>query len=42
MKILIIGFGEIAEEFAKLNKDFEFIGIRRSGSSNLSNVEIIN
>ena len=29
MKILIIGFGEIAEEFAKLNKDFEFIGIRR-------------
>ena len=42
MKILIIGFGEIAEEFAKLNKDIEFIGIKRSGSSNLSNVEIIN
>ena len=42
MKILVIGYGEIAEEFAKLNKDFEFIGIKRSGSSNLSNVEIIN
>ena len=42
MKILIIGFGEIAEEFAQLNKDIEFIGIKRSGSSNLSNVEIIN
>lgn len=42
MKILIIGFGEIAEEFAQLNKDIEFIGLKRSGSSNLSNVEIIN
>ena len=42
MKILVIGYGEIAEEFAKLNKDFEYIGIKRSGSSNLSNVEIIN
>jgi hypothetical protein len=42
MKILVIGYGEIAEEFAKLNKDFEFIGIKRSGSSYLSNVEIIN
>ena len=42
MKILVIGYGEIAEEFAKLNEDFEFIGIKRSGSSNLSNVEIIN
>ena len=42
MKILVIGYGEIAEEFAKLNKDFEFIGIKRSGSTNLSNVEIIN
>ena len=42
MKILVIGYGEIAEEFAKLNKDFKFIGIKRSGSSNLSNVEIIN
>ncbi len=42
MKILVIGYGEIAEEFAKLNKDFEFIGIKRSGSSDLSNVEIIN
>jgi len=42
MKILVIGYGEIAEEFAKLNKNFEFIGIKRSGSTNLSNVEIIN
>ena len=42
MKILVIGYGEIADEFAKLNTDFEFIGIKRSGSSNLPNVEIIN
>ena len=42
MKILVIGYGEIAEEFAKLNTGFKFIGIKRTGSSKLPNVEIIN
>ena len=42
MKILVIGYGQIAEEFARLNPQFQILGIRRQNTSKLSNVEIIN
>ena len=42
MKILVIGYGQIAEEFARLNPQFQILGIRRQNTSQLSNVEIIN
>ena len=42
MKILVIGYGEIAEEFAKVRPDLDFVGTKRSGSSQLANVRIIN
>ncbi len=41
MKILVIGYGEIAEEFAKANKDVEILGIRRNKHTELSNVKIV-
>ena len=41
MKILVIGYGEIAEEFAKVNKGVEILGIRRNKGTKLSNVKII-
>ena len=28
MKILVIGYGELAEEFAKVRSDFDFVGIK--------------
>jgi len=42
MKILVIGYGELAEEFAKARSDFDFVGIKRSGCSELANVNIVN
>ena len=42
MKILIIGYGEIAEEFAKESSNLDFVGIKRSGYSSLTNVQMIN
>ena len=42
MKILVIGYGELAEEFAKVRSDFDFVGIKRSGYSELTNVNIVN
>ena len=42
MKILVIGYGEIAEELAKVRSDLDFVGIKRSGSSELVNVKIVN
>ena len=42
MKILVIGYGELAEEFAKVRSDFDFVGIKRSGCSELANVNIVN
>ena len=42
MKILVIGYGELAEELAKVSSDFDFAGIKRSGSSELTNVKIVN
>ena len=41
MKILVIGYGEIAEEFAKVNRGVEILGIRRNKGTKLSNVKII-
>ena len=41
MKILVIGYGQIAEEFARLNPQFQILGIRRQNTSKLSNVKII-
>ena len=42
MKILVIGYGELAEELAKVSSDFDFVGIKRSGCSELTNVNIVN
>ena len=42
MKILVIGYGELAEEFAKVRSDFDFVGIKRSGCSQLANVNMVN
>ena len=42
MKILVIGYGEIAEELAKVRSDLDFVGIKRSGTSELVNVNIVN
>ena len=41
MKILVIGYGELAEEFAKVRSDFDFVGIKRSGCSQLANVNTV-
>ena len=42
MKILVIGYGELAEELAKVRSDLDFVGIKRSGYSELTNVNIVN
>ena len=42
MKILVIGYGELAEELARVSSDFDFVGIKRSGCSELTNVNIVN
>ena len=42
MKILVIGYGELAEELAKVRSDFDFVGIKRSGCSQLANVNMVN
>ena len=42
MKILVIGYGELADEFAKVRSDFDFVGIKRSGCSQLANVNMVN
>ena len=41
MKILVIGYGEIAEEFAKVNRGVEILGVRRNKGTKLPNVKII-
>ena len=42
MKILVIGSGEIAEELAKVRSDLDFVSIKRSGFSELTNVNTVN
>ena len=42
MKILVIGYGELAEELAKVRSDLDFVGIKRSGYSELTNVNTVN
>ena len=41
MKILIIGYGEIANNFARLNQNYKFTGLRRTDTTDLPNVDTI-
>ena len=41
MKILVIGYGEIAEDFAKVHRGVEILGVRRKKGTELSNVKIM-